>query len=114
MERNPTTELEDAPLSRGQKNIVDALAAIYPRRIYINDLVDNVYAFDPNGGPENAHNTVRVQISHLRKLLPSFGWTIPMNHRGAGNHGFYRLEPVAANDNRPLAEQPTPDRRAAA
>jgi DNA-binding response OmpR family regulator len=109
MERNPTTELEDAPLSRGQKNIVDALAAIYPRRIYINDLVDNVYAFDPNGGPDNAHNTVRVQISRLRKLLPSFGWTIPMNHRGAGNHGFYRLEPVAANDNVPASE-----RRAAA
>ncbi len=108
MERNPTTELEDAPLTRGQKNIVDALAAIYPRRIYIDDLVDHVYAFDPNGGPDNAHNTVRVQISHLRKRLPSFGWTIPMNHRGAGNHGYYRLEPVA-NDNAPAA-----DRRAAA
>ncbi len=108
MERNPTTELEAAPLPRGQKNIVDALAAIYPRRIYINDLVDNVYAFDPNGGPDNAHNTVRVQISHLRKRLPSYGWTIPMNHRGAGNHGYYCLEPVA-NDNVPAA-----DRRAAA
>ncbi|ELT48339.1 winged helix-turn-helix domain-containing protein [Ochrobactrum intermedium] len=108
MERNPTIELEDAPLTRGQKNIVDALAAIYPRRIYINDLVDNVYAFDPNGGPDNAHNTVRVQISHLRKRLPSYGWTIPMNHRGAGNHGYYCLEPVA-NDNVPAA-----DRRAAA
>jgi len=108
MERNPTTELEAAPLPRGQKNIVDALAAIYPRRIYINDLVDNVYALDPNGGPDNAHNTVRVQISHLRKRLPSYGWTIPMNHRGAGNHGYYCLEPVA-NDNVPAA-----DRRAAA
>jgi len=108
MERNPTTELEDAPLSRGQKNIVDALAAIYPRRIYINDLVDNVYAFDPNGGPDNAHNTVRVQISQLRKRLPSYGWTIPMNHRGAGNHGYYRLEPIA-NDNVSAA-----DRRVAA
>lgn len=108
MERNPATELEAAPLPRGQKNIVDALAAIYPRRIYINDLVDNVYAFDPNGGPDNAHNTVRVQISHLRKRLPSYGWTIPMNHRGAGNHGYYCLEPVA-NDNVLAA-----DRRAAA
>ncbi len=108
MERNPTTELEAAPLPRGQKNIVDALAAIYPRRIYINDLVDNVYAFDPNGGPDNAHNTVRVQISQLRKRLPSYGWTIPMNHRGAGNHGYYRLEPIA-NDN-----VSAKDRRAAA
>jgi len=114
MERDPNTELEDAPLSRGQKNIVDALAAIYPRRIYINDLVDNVYAFDPNGGPDNARQVVRTQICHLRKLLPSFGWTIPMNHRGAGNHGFYRLEPVAANDNVPAADRATPDRRAAA
>ncbi|NIH74459.1 hypothetical protein FHV99_001666 [Ochrobactrum sp. P20RRXII] len=108
MERNPTTELEDAPLSRGQKNIVDALAAIYPRRIYINDLVDNVYAFDPNGGPDNAPQVVRTQICYLRKRLPSFGWTIPMNNRGAGNHGYYRLQPVA-NDNVPASE-----RRAAA
>ncbi|MCH6205274.1 helix-turn-helix domain-containing protein [Brucella ciceri] len=113
MERNPTTELEDAPLSRGQKNIVDALTAIYPRRIYINDLVDNVYAFDPNGGPDNAHNTVRVQISQLRKRLPSYGWTIPMNHRGAGSHGYYRLEPIA-NDNVSAAERPAARRRAAA
>ncbi|EEQ93922.1 Hypothetical protein OINT_2001114 [Brucella intermedia LMG 3301] len=45
MERNPTIELEDAPLTRGQKNIVDALAAIYPRRIYINDLVDKRLCF---------------------------------------------------------------------
>lgn len=114
MERNPITELEAAPLPRGQKNIVDALAAIYPRRIYINDLVDNVYAFDPNGGPDNAHNTVRVQISQLRKRLPSYGWTIPMNHRGAGNHGYYCLEPVAANDNVPAAERAATNRRAAA
>jgi len=113
MERNPTTELEAAPLPRGQKNIVDALAAIYPRRIYINDLVDNVYAFDPNGGPDNAHNTVRVQISQLRKRLPSYGWTIPMNHRGAGNHGYYRLEPIA-NDNVSAAERAATNRRAAA
>ena len=113
MERNPATELEAAPLPRGQKNIVDALAAIYPRRIYINDLVDNVYAFDPNGGPDNAHNTVRVQISQLRKRLPSYGWTIPMNHRGAGNHGYYRLEPIA-NDNVPAAERAATNRRAAA
>lgn len=113
MERNPTTELEAAPLPRGQKNIVDALAAIYPRRVYINDLVDNVYAFDPNGGPDNAHNTVRVQISHLRKRLPSYGWTIPMNHRGAGNHGYYCLEPVA-NDNVVAAERAATNRRAAA
>lgn len=108
MERNPTTELEGAPLPRGQKNIVDALAAIYPRRIYINDLVDNVYAFDPNGGPDGAQQVVRTQICNLRKRLPSFGWTIPMNHKDPGNHGYYRLQPVA-NDNAPAA-----DRRAAA
>ncbi|KAB2716629.1 hypothetical protein [Brucella intermedia] len=114
MERNPTIELEDAPLTRGQKNIVDALAAIYPRRIYIDDLVDHVYAFDPNGGPDGAQQVVRTQICNLRKRLPSFGWTIPMNHKGPGNHGYYRLAPVAANDNVPAADRAKPDRRAAA
>ncbi|MBA8821474.1 hypothetical protein BRY73_16270 [Ochrobactrum sp. P6BS-III] len=99
MERDPNTELEDAPLSRGQKNIVDALAAIYPRRIYINDLVDNVYAFDPNGGPDNARQVVRTQICHLRKRLPSFGWMIPQTNGQQGQRGFYRLMPVAENDN---------------
>lgn len=96
MARNPVIELDQAPLSRGQKNIVDALAAIYPRRIYIDDLVDNVYQLDPNGGPENAADTVRTQICYIRKRLPQFGWDIPYNSRGAGNRGYYRL---VANDN---------------
>jgi len=109
MERDPNTELEDAPIPRGQKNIVDALTAIYPRRIYIDELVDNVYAFDPNGGPDGAQNVVRVQISRLRKLLPSFGWTIPQTNGQQGQRGFHRLVPVAENDN-----VPAKDRRAAA
>ncbi|GAA5543773.1 MULTISPECIES: helix-turn-helix domain-containing protein [unclassified Brucella] len=113
MERNPATELEAAPLPRGQKNIVDALTAIYPRRIYIDDLVDNVYAFDPNGGPDGAQNVVRVQISRLRKMLPPHGWTIPKQSCGRGNQGFYYLEPIA-NDNVPAADRAAPDRRAAA
>lgn len=106
--RNPTAELEDAALSRGQKNIVDALAGIYPRRMYIDDLVDNVYAFDPSGGPDNAHQVVRTQVCAIRKRLPQWGWTIPTTRGQQGQRGYYRLEPVA-NDNVPAAE-----RRAAA
>jgi hypothetical protein len=109
MERDPATELAAAPIPRGQKNIVDALTAIYPRRIYIDELVDNVYAFDPNGGPDGAQNVVRVQISRLRKHLPSFGWTIPQTNGQQGQRGFYRLAPVAENDN-----VSAKDRRAAA
>ena len=95
---NPATDLQDAPLSKGQRDIVDALTSVHPRRMHINDLVDNVYAFDPNGGPENAHQTVRTQVCYIRKTLPSYGWTIPKRMRGVEPNGYYRLAPVA-NDN---------------
>ncbi|WP_024898842.1 hypothetical protein [Brucella rhizosphaerae] len=95
---NPAIDLQDAPLPRGQRAIVEALASVHPRRMFINDLVDNVYQLDPNGGPENAHQTVLVQIHYLRKTLPAYGWTIPKRQRGVEPNGYYRLAPVA-NDN---------------
>lgn len=100
MTRNPSQELDQAPFSRGQKAIIDALSSIYPRRIYIDDLVDNVYQLDPNGGPDNAHQTVRTQICNIRKRLPQYGWTIPTTRKQQGQHGWYRLEPVANDNNR--------------
>lgn len=112
MKRNPTEELANAPLSRGQKNIVDALAAIYPRRMHIFDLVNHVYALDPNGGPDNAMGSVRTQICNIRKRLPMFGWTIPKTFDVQGQHGWYRLEPVA-NDNTSASEQQASVGRAA-
>ncbi len=96
--QNPAVDLQDAPLPKGQRDIVEALVAAHPRRMHINDLVDNVYAFDPNGGPENAHQVVLVQIHYLRKVLPIYGWTIPKRQRGVEPQGYYRLAPVA-NDN---------------
>ena len=69
------------------------------------DLVDNVYAFDPNGGPENAVGVIRTTMVGLRKILPPHGWTIPKQSCGRGNQGFYYLEPIAANDNFPAAER---------
>ncbi|MCY1379964.1 hypothetical protein D9M69_677340 [compost metagenome] len=77
---------------------MEALVSVHPRRIHINDLVDNVYQLDPNGGPENAHQTVRTQVHHIRKILPTYGWTIPKRKRGVEPQGYYRLAPVA-NDN---------------
>ncbi|MND62687.1 hypothetical protein D3C80_539780 [compost metagenome] len=95
---SPSIDLQDAPLPRGQRAIVEALVSVHPRRIHINDLVDNVYQLDPNGGPENAHQTVRTQVHHIRKILPTYGWTIPKRQRGVEPQGYYRLAPVA-NDN---------------
>lgn len=113
MERDPYEELGTVHFRRTELAIIEALSDAYPRRMHMRDLVDNVYAFDPNGGPENAVGVIRTTMVGLRKMLPPHGWTIPKQSCGRGNQGFYYLEPVA-NDNVPAAERAAKDRRAAA
>ncbi|MDP1587299.1 MAG: helix-turn-helix domain-containing protein, partial [Prosthecobacter sp.] len=62
------------------------------RLISVEQMMNHLYADDPNGGPEY-HNTVSVQISHMRKKLEPLGLTI----RGRHGYAISRLvERVAA------------------
>lgn len=90
-------QLTDVPMLPAERRIVDELIRAYPRKVSISSLVDTLYFDDPNGGPDNAHATVRVNLTHLRKRLPKFGWTIPSSYgRGPGNSGKYTIERVPA------------------
>lgn len=90
----PLSALPVASLTWQRRRIVDALISAYPRPLTIVSLIDAVYYSDPTGGPENAENTLRVQVSHLRKELERYGWTIPSVRPGRGNFQQYRLEPL--------------------
>ena len=86
--------LREAPMERRMRDLLDALVRAYPRSVTIDHLADCLYAADPNGGPDNPGNSIRVYISRLRKILPQYGWTIPSNRSGFGAHSRYRLEPL--------------------
>jgi hypothetical protein len=40
------------------------------------DLVDAVYAEDPNGGPDTGRKTIHVHVSHMNRRLMREGMTI--------------------------------------
>ena len=90
----PLESLAGAPLSKRERQIVDALARVYPRALDLGQVVDAMYSDDPNGGPDNPEGVVRTLVSRLRALLPNYGWNIPINRTGHGNFGRYRLKPV--------------------
>lgn len=87
----PLESLSGAPLSRRERQIVDALTRVYPRTMGVWQLVDAVYGADPNGGPNNSSNVIAHFVSRLRRRLPAYGWTIPVCRPG---HGQYTLRPV--------------------
>lgn len=93
-DRLSVNALVDAPMERRMRDLLDALVKVYPRSVSISYLTDALYAADPNGGPDNPGNSIRVYISRLRKILPQYGWTIPSNRSGFGAHSRYRLEPL--------------------
>lgn len=86
--------LAGAPLDTHQRMIVAALVDAYPRRMTAEAIASAIYRHRADGGPETALQTVRVLISRIRRVLPAYGWTIPVGVGGRGNHGEYRLEPV--------------------
>lgn len=84
--------LDNIPISGGARRSLDTLRRAYPRAIPMGDMVYELYGCS---GPEHPEEVIRQHICLLRKLLPSFGWTIPDN-RGGGRQG-YRLEPVRSS-----------------
>lgn len=63
-------------LSRIRSLIFDALWRARGRRIISHQqMMEHVYADDPNGGPEST-NIISVQVNHLKKKLAPFGLTV--------------------------------------
>lgn len=71
------------------KRAVEALLSIYPRTITKRQLADMVYASDPNGGPDDAENSLSVSLCIANRRLKMMGWRIGTlkNKGGRGGHG---------------------------
>ena len=70
-----------------KKRIYEYLAA-HPEGVTRQQILDRVWADDPDGGPEFA-NVVSVHVKHMRPILEREGLTISCA-KGAG--ATYRLE----------------------
>lgn len=74
-----------------RQRIVDLIAS-RPDGITRGEILDLVYADDPNGGPDNP-NTISVLIKHANAELAAQGWHIAPAWLGRGAR--YRLVRVA-------------------
>lgn len=79
----------------GERRLLNALNRAYPNAVPMAVLVDEIYGYDRNGGPNCPETVIRQYILRLRHHLPRYGWTIPHSGGGNGRPGRYRLEPVA-------------------
>ena len=80
----PKGLFRDQPI---KKRIYEYLAA-HPEGVTRQQILDRVWADDPDGGPEFA-NVVSVHVKHMRPILEREGLTISCA-KGAG--ATYRLE----------------------
>lgn len=77
------SSLEHVPMTASQREIVAMLAKRYPSGMSVDQIADRLYAMNPNGGPDTAHNVVHVQLHRLRKAIEPLGWTA----KAKGRHG---------------------------
>lgn len=61
------------------------------RLLSMRDLIDAVYADDPDGGPDNAKNTLLVTEANMNKRLLPLGIRVGADRRGnqAALHGIF-------------------------
>ena len=81
-------------LTRFQKIIFLAVKRSGENGISSSELVDTVYADDPNGGPEQAVQSIRVQINKMNTRLIDHNLLIRAPRGGRGNNGFYTLRQI--------------------
>ena len=97
----PMAALADVKLSPQLRTMLQSLVRVYPRFMERDRLFDDLYAFDPNGGPDNIAVNIGVRMYHLRRSIEPFGWTVSNARYGRGVKGRYRLqkiEPPAYSD----------------
>lgn len=78
--------------------------------ITIHDLVDAVYADDPNGGPLHAINTVQGTIIQMNRRLTVSGVQIKATRLGRG--ALYKLVPTDAGPRRTIFRRTSGSKRA--
>jgi hypothetical protein len=72
--------------------IIAKLVEAYPVPVTMQQLIDALYSSDPNGGPGNPDESIRMMIWQLRTRMRQYGWTISAGKR----YGGWRLQRATA------------------
>lgn len=98
-EAPPIKVVRDGLTQPMQIKMLDIFASRPGHKFRREFILDQMYADDANGGPDDIENSFRVNLHNLRKSISRFGWHIQcVGGRGRGHYGggFYRLVPVGA------------------
>ncbi len=68
--------LRHVSLPPNERRVLNELINVYPSHLSVRQLVDRVWALDPNGGPDTADNAISVYLHRMRPILLEFGWSI--------------------------------------
>ena len=91
----PIDGLNHIRLTPKQRDILGVIVESYPKPVTAELLIETLYGGDPNGGPLTVRNVLAVHVSRIRGIIEPYGWTVPLNRKGSGNTGLYRLEKIA-------------------
>ena len=87
---HPVNDFEiQLKLTPRQRDMYRALQKAGQRGLLIQELINKVYADEPDGGPMTANNVVQVQKMHMQKKLSAFGLQITTTR---GHGAIWRLE----------------------
>lgn len=78
-------------LSPPQKTVLRTLIRVYPHEVDAERLISEVYACDPNGGPDHVRQSIRFMVRSVKRKIEPYGWTIPAQKGGRGHIGAYRV-----------------------
>ena len=83
----PYEPIKGMKMSRMEKRIFEIVQKRTPHGITSADLLDYVYAEDPNGGPEYPDISLKTTICRFNKKLGQFGYRIKA-HPGRHSEGY--------------------------
>jgi len=81
---NPRVLVEYIAVTPTERRIFDYFARHFGAWVQTADIVNSVYADDPNGGPDTAESSVNGLIARLRPKLQSVGLRIDGGSGRAG------------------------------
>lgn len=95
-EAAPIEQVKKSITAPAQRLIFDLLARSVGVPVMREAIIDRIYGGRSDGGPETADLIMKSQVSKLRRILESWGWTISVSKGGSGNFAQWRLIPVEA------------------
>lgn len=82
-----------------KQHIMEIIENHHPGRVPCRAVAETLYAYDPNGGPDDAEGVVRVHIHNINKRLKPHGWQVKGCIHGTYNgYGLVPLSPGQHND----------------